>query len=229
MTLSFWKLYFSWVWKQVAALEAAAPAKRQTCGGFKAVGINVVISLPAAGRDAPQSMSTTATDGKHMQHLGSDAAPACANGHMRRLMRVSSPKTQIQRTYLQQRRWEPSDYFCDLCRDADINKGCTHTCTPTHAEHHYWRLLLHFSWSLLYRENDFQFHLRQPWKKHRDLAVMTKAILSRGEDSARRLLHGVSARLHGPKHFIDPVLVALCWAALVIGGLRTKINSSLVE
>lgn len=159
------------------------------CGGLKAVGINVVNSLPAAGRDAPQSMSTTAADGKHMLHLGSVAAPACANGHVRRLMRASSPKTRIQRTYLQQRRWEPSDYFHDLCGDAGINKGCTHTCTPTHtrtnarthAEHHYWRLLLHFSWSLLYRENDFQFHLSQPWKKHRDLAVMTKVILSRGE------------------------------------------------
>lgn len=106
------------------------------CGGLKAVGINVMISHPAAGRDAPQSMSTTAADGKHMLHLGSVAAPACANGHVRRLMRASSPKTRIQRTYLQQRRWEPSDYFHDLCGDAGINKGCTHTCTPTHKRTH---------------------------------------------------------------------------------------------
>lgn len=60
----------------------------------------------------------------------------CANRHMRRLMRVSSANTWIQRTYLQQRRGEPSDYFYDLCKDAGINKGCTHTCTPTHAQTH---------------------------------------------------------------------------------------------
>lgn len=141
-------------------------------------------------RRSPKHVHHQRTDGKHMLHLDRDSGTACTNGHVRRLMHVSSPTTRIQRTHLQHRRWEPSDYFYDLCRDAGINKGCTHTCTPTHArthvEHHYWRLLLHFSWSLLSRENDFQFHLTQPWKKHRDLAVMTKAISSRVKDSACR-------------------------------------------